>query len=77
MEPRGRQHSSKNDKKSKLYLESGLGCARGATDKVFPSILEAEFGDFSCYLLASFFDRFLKASGGILGVILAHFGRSF
>ena len=43
----------------------------------FASILEAEFGDFSCYLLASFFDRFLKASGGILGGILAHFGRSF
>ena len=39
----------------------------------FGSILEAEFGDFSCYLLASFFDRFLKASGSILGGILIHF----
>ena len=41
------------------------------------SILGADFGDFSCYFLASFFDRLLKASGGILGVILADFGGSF
>ena len=43
----------------------------------FGSILEAKFDDFSCYFLASFFDRFLKASGGILGGILDDFGRSF
>ena len=42
----------------------------------FESILEAKFGDFSCYFLASFFDRFLKASGGILGAILGDFGNS-
>ena len=44
---------------------------------VFGVILEAKFDDFSCYFLASFFDRFLKASGGILGGILDDFGRSF
>ena len=51
----------------------------GATVKVFRlrSILGAKFDDFSCYFLASFFDRFLKASGGILGGILDDFGRSF
>ena len=44
---------------------------------VFGAILGAKFKDFSCYFLASFFDRFLKASGGILGGILDDFGRSF
>ena len=43
----------------------------------FDYILGAKFDDFSCYFLASFFDRFLKASGGILGGILDDFGRSF
>ena len=37
---------------------------------ILETILEAKFMDFSCYFLASFFDRFLKPSGGILGVIL-------
>ena len=43
----------------------------------FGFILGAKFENFSCYFLASFFDRFLKASGGILGGILDDFGRSF
>ena len=43
----------------------------------FGSILGTKFQDFSCYFLASFFDRFLKASGSILGGILDDFGRSF
>ena len=38
------------------------------------SFWRSKKGDFSCYLLASFFDRLLKASGGILGAILADFG---
>ena len=38
-EPRGTQNSSENDKKSKLYLESGLGCSQSATSKVISSIL--------------------------------------
>ena len=44
---------------------------------VFGAILGAKFENFSCYFLASFFDRFLKASGSIFEAILAHFGRSF
>ena len=44
---------------------------------VFGAILGAKFENFSCYFLASFFDRFLKASGSILGGILVDFGRSF
>ena len=39
--------------------------------------MATKIDDFSCYFLASFFDRFLKASGGILGAILDYFGRSF
>ena len=44
---------------------------------VFGAILGAKFKDFSCYFLASFFDRFLKPSAGILGLILDELGRSF
>ena len=43
----------------------------------FGSILGAKFGDFSCYLLASFFDWFVEASGSIFRAILDDFGRSF
>ena len=39
------------------------------------SIFGAKFDGFSCYCSALFFDRFLKASGGILGGILGDFGR--
>ena len=43
----------------------------------FGSILEAIFDDFSSCFSASFLDRFLEGFGGVLGVILDHFGRYF
>ena len=76
--------ASKIDKKSRFFLARVSGGEKVGSVSVFGvfwlhfgSILGAKFGDFSCYFLASFFDRFLKASGSILGAILAHFGRSF
>ena len=53
-----------------LFSNGGLSLFAG-----FGKIFEAKIDDFPCYFLASFFYRFFKASGGILGGILTDFGR--
>ena len=61
-----------------LSLPEAIPEFRGQPFKpYFGSIFGTKFDESSCYFLASFFDRFLKASGGILGGILDDFGRSF
>ena len=56
-------------KKGTLIIEFGYPCWLH-----FGSMLAPKIVDFSCHCWASFFDRFLKPWGGILGAILAYFG---
>ena len=87
-EAEGSPGGRKIEKKSRFFLarvsggeKMGRVTMRDSDSRAFGFhfgfILGAKFDDFSCYFLASFFDRFLKASGGILGGILDDFGRSF
>ena len=77
-EAKGSPGSSKTDEKSKLYLQSVSGSLRDNFGYPFwfhfGFILGAKIGDVSCYFWASFFDRFLKTSGAILGASLGDVG---
>ena len=55
---------------------TGLGSILAPLWEALGTILGSKIVKFSCYLLASFLDAFLEASGCIFSVILVVVGRS-